>query len=66
MDGCVWIVWRDEYPPDGGSPEFLAAFDGANAEKSANALVDIIKKSNAPGQVRASPVHLWADRDGEF
>ena len=57
--GTVWIVWHDEYPPDGGNPVFLAAYDEKHAEQSAKALVDIIKRAGATGQVVASPVLLW-------
>lgn len=57
--GTIWIVWRDEHPPDGGKPEFLAAYDGIHAEEQAFALVQLIKRCCPSGQVVASPVQLW-------
>jgi hypothetical protein len=55
----VWVVWRDEHPPEGGNPRFLAAFFGENAEASATILADTIKFCYPSGQVVASKVRVW-------
>jgi hypothetical protein len=55
----IWVVWRDEHPPDGGNPVFLAAYDGPNAKESAFALVEMLKRAGAYGQIRPSSVPLW-------
>ena len=55
----VWIVWHDDRPPDGGHAQFLAVYDGDQAEASAKALVELIERINVSGRVQASPAPVW-------
>ena len=52
----IWIVWRRDSE---GPPNFLAAYDGERAQESAVALVDLLKRTRAPGEVSMAAIEVW-------
>ena len=63
----IWIVYTQGYPPDRSPPTFLAAYDGEEAEQSAAALVELVRKAEPGGEVLMTGVPLWPTlkSDGE-
>lgn len=55
----VWIVYQQDYPPDRGPPTFLAAYDGENAEESAVALAELVRRTNPSGDIKTEAVPVW-------
>lgn len=56
--GAIWVVFAIEHDYS-GPPEFLAAYDGDDADRSASALVAVIKRAGCYRDVMMARVPLW-------
>lgn len=54
----IWVV-TSRYSDGSGAPEFLAAYDGEQAEINAKTLVETIIRGGSFQIVEAHPVHIW-------